>query len=82
MLLRTPGEDVSGEDAADDVAEVGDVVDVGQGGGDEDVSTTLHRQLRRARFAPAATTRALLPLSQRRRHLFLFSFFFGVFYLL
>jgi hypothetical protein len=38
------GEDVGGEDAANDVAEVGHIVDIGEGGCDEDVVLVLARQ--------------------------------------
>lgn len=36
-----PGEDVSAEDTANDVAQVGDIVDVRQGTGHQDVSFAL-----------------------------------------
>lgn len=44
-----PGENVGAEHAADDVAEVRDVVDVGQRAGDEYVAATGDRKLRRRR---------------------------------
>lgn len=41
MLKFLPAEDISAEDAANDVAQVGDVVDVRQGAGHKQVSLAL-----------------------------------------
>lgn len=41
MLKFLPAEDISTEDAANDVAQVGDVVDVRQGAGHKQVSLAL-----------------------------------------
>lgn len=39
-----PGEDISAEDAADDVAQMRNVIYIGQRAGDEDVALVIHRQ--------------------------------------
>lgn len=41
LTATVPGEDISAEDTADDVSQVGDVVDIRQGTGYQDVSLAL-----------------------------------------
>ena len=38
-----PCKDIGAEDASDDVAEVGDIVDVGEGGGHQDIAGAIPR---------------------------------------
>lgn len=51
LTAITPGEDVSTEDTADDVAQVGDIVDIRQGAGHQDVFLALLWQTNRIKKA-------------------------------